>query len=66
MCVCVCVIGSLVIDHVTGYVIVFVQMLLQQLQQQCEPVNLPDAVCRYSNCLQYHASTDIQLTATGG
>ena len=41
------------------------QLKLQQLQQQCEPVSLPDATCRYRHCLQYHASTSIIVEDPG-
>ena len=41
------------------------QIKLQQLQQQCEPVCLPDAVCRYDNCLQHHTSISIRIEDPG-
>ena len=41
------------------------QIKLQQLQQQCEPVSLPDATCRYGSCLQHHASTSIIVKDPG-
>ena len=41
------------------------QIKLQQLQQQCEPVSLPDATCRYGSCLQHDASTSIIVKDPG-
>ena len=41
------------------------QSKLQHLLQQCEPKQVPDAVCRYLGCLQHHTSSNIMVDNAG-
>lgn len=38
---------------------------LLQLLQQCEPMSVPDAICRYSACLGHNSSCNIWLSHLG-